>query len=515
MTTVLNPPVKTNKVSFEKILFDASADFGLFIPTLVASRQIKIRHHLVAITSDVKAALLLNQALYWTRNGDDVLKSDGWFNKSAADWINELGMSQKNLVTARKSLAQLGFLESALQGCPATLYYRVNLPAVYAAIESRFSHPVRQMSLADLRLQGNHSSMSNVFGPTFSYHSIFAPKLGVKAAMLLSRLIYLHRVNARTQSWVQLDRQKLALDLGLSRYEQESARKCLREASLLKEAHLGFSRGIAMQLQMAALKTFIYTEMGLGHGLADQETAKLGQNQFCRFPPIRDDATLNPKRFTTDSEGNKSNTSLNNVPAIKNGKTGFAETSLQALPLPTRQFYRNQPASFAVSRLSCVRANKEVKNLLLKPTPTNLISSNTFHDAAENGKTSDQVVGVSLIFPKFILHQEERDSIIDVFQELSVNTPIKQQEILDEMEFCNNRKKVLSPVGLARCLSRGMQQGTFKAAGGFKIRKDRETIKNLIQPTNHPEPAPVDKTVAIEKIQGLKQILRSTNNVNN
>jgi len=54
-------------------------------------RHIAFHRRLVDLTGNVKAALLLSQAVYWTRHGRDIAQRDGWFHKTAEQWELELG----------------------------------------------------------------------------------------------------------------------------------------------------------------------------------------------------------------------------------------------------------------------------------------------------------------------------------------------------------------------------------------------------------------------------------------
>ncbi|MEN9419332.1 MAG: hypothetical protein RI988_2952, partial [Pseudomonadota bacterium] len=41
-------------------------------------RHVAFHRRLVDVTTNVKAALLLSQAIYWTRQGRDIALRDGW-----------------------------------------------------------------------------------------------------------------------------------------------------------------------------------------------------------------------------------------------------------------------------------------------------------------------------------------------------------------------------------------------------------------------------------------------------
>ena len=52
-------------------------------------RQIAFHRRLVDLTASVKAALLLSQAIYWTRHGRDIEQSAGLFYKTMGQELIE------------------------------------------------------------------------------------------------------------------------------------------------------------------------------------------------------------------------------------------------------------------------------------------------------------------------------------------------------------------------------------------------------------------------------------------
>ena len=79
----------------------------------------------------VNAALMLNQAMYWTeRTGD----TSGWFYKTREEWSDELGLSRSQQERERKRLRRLGFLQERLGGNPARMFYRLDTERVCEAL---------------------------------------------------------------------------------------------------------------------------------------------------------------------------------------------------------------------------------------------------------------------------------------------------------------------------------------------------------------------------------------------
>lgn len=96
-------------------------------------RPIAFHRCFVRITGSVNAALMLSQALYWSKRTSD---SDGWFFKSQKDWEDETGLSDKAQLAARKHLKSRKLIDENLKGVPAVLYYRVNIEHLKQALSS-------------------------------------------------------------------------------------------------------------------------------------------------------------------------------------------------------------------------------------------------------------------------------------------------------------------------------------------------------------------------------------------
>lgn len=95
------------------------------------ARPIAFNRAFVDLGLGMCGAMMLSQALYWRPRTSN---PDGWFYKSQAEWQSETGMTRREQETARKRLAQAGFIEEARRGVPARLYFRVNIEALEAAL---------------------------------------------------------------------------------------------------------------------------------------------------------------------------------------------------------------------------------------------------------------------------------------------------------------------------------------------------------------------------------------------
>jgi hypothetical protein len=91
-------------------------------------RPIAFHRCLVEPAGSVNAALMLSQALYWSKRTKD---PHGWFYKTRDEWEEETGLSRWEQESARKLLRASGFWFEQLRGVPATTHYRVGLNKLY------------------------------------------------------------------------------------------------------------------------------------------------------------------------------------------------------------------------------------------------------------------------------------------------------------------------------------------------------------------------------------------------
>lgn len=94
-------------------------------------RPIAFHRVFVSLDIGITGALLLSQAIYWSRRCSD---DSGWFFKNAAEWEEETGMTRREQETARKRLKAAGFIQEELRGVPATLNFKVDFDAILEAL---------------------------------------------------------------------------------------------------------------------------------------------------------------------------------------------------------------------------------------------------------------------------------------------------------------------------------------------------------------------------------------------
>lgn len=95
-------------------------------------RPIAFQRVFVALGAGITGALLLSQAVYWSRrSGDDT----GWFFKTQVEWEEETGLTRREQEGARSRLQSMGLLREERRGIPAKLFYRVDFEALQTSLD--------------------------------------------------------------------------------------------------------------------------------------------------------------------------------------------------------------------------------------------------------------------------------------------------------------------------------------------------------------------------------------------
>lgn len=92
---------------------------------LIDDRPVAYKPILAKALKSVKAAILLSQFLYWSRNQTSIDRG-GWFYKTSDELYDETGLTDKEQSGARSLLADLDILETQRRGVPAKNWYRIN-----------------------------------------------------------------------------------------------------------------------------------------------------------------------------------------------------------------------------------------------------------------------------------------------------------------------------------------------------------------------------------------------------
>lgn len=91
----------------------------------VLDRPVAFHRSFVKLTGSVTAALLLSQAMYWSKRINS--NGDGWFYKTRGQWEEETGLSRYEQESARRTLRRFSFWKEELRGVPAQMHYKVDI----------------------------------------------------------------------------------------------------------------------------------------------------------------------------------------------------------------------------------------------------------------------------------------------------------------------------------------------------------------------------------------------------
>ena len=210
-------------------------------------RRIAFYRRLVELTASAKAALLLSQAIYWTRHGRDIAKNGGWFYKTTDQWQRETGLTAREQESARRILRDLGVLQEKRTGIPARLYLRLDLEQLTALLSAE---PMTPVDWSD------GASVARQLGSAWPYHRVLAEAAGgVNAGLMLSRALFIAGGESRQQSGAWLCRPACLWveEIGLTRREQENARRALLRLQLWEEALVGIPSRVFVRVRLAAL----------------------------------------------------------------------------------------------------------------------------------------------------------------------------------------------------------------------------------------------------------------------
>jgi hypothetical protein len=234
---------------------DPAEDEGALLASLwpLLGRHIAFHRRLVDLTDNVKAALLLSQAVYWTRHGRDIARRDGWFHKTAEQWELEIGLSAREQTGARELLRAREFLKEQRLGLPARLHYRLNLEVLGRRLAERVDWQMLSAPGTDWH---DRMLIAQLLGPAVAFHrGLAAVAGGIHGGLLLSRALHLTRLQARRHHdvWIADSAAHWFEELGLSRREQEAARRDLLALGVWEERIAGMPSSLFARVRLEVL----------------------------------------------------------------------------------------------------------------------------------------------------------------------------------------------------------------------------------------------------------------------
>ena len=385
-------------------------------------RHIAFHRRLVDVTANVKAALLLSQAIYWTRHGRDIAENAGWFWKTAEQWQRETGLSAKEQTTARDLLRHLSLVEESRMGIPARLHFRLSLETLRV-----------QLSEQLVLCQGDRDAidraiLTQLLGPSLAYHRSLAEIAGgIHAGLMLSRALHLTRqqLKRRMEAWISNSAARWSEEIGLTRREQETARRSLTRIGVWEETLKGIPPSMVARIRLD-----------------------------CLLALLTDGASPEPSRLKAVSQG----AAIGPDWSAQNGETRMRQSHIHVSPKAPNLFSRNRHHCFDESAI--VLINRTTKDLLqpqhASQTPSELVS---------------RTGGGDLIYPEQLL-PEERAAAGRLLQ--GCEAQAQAQALLDELA---GRIKVRgvrsSPLSYLRGLVGRANAGTFIPELGPRIAAQR------------------------------------------
>lgn len=103
----------------------------------------------------------------------------------------------------------------------------------------------------------NKAFLQTILQRPIAFHRVFVPLAGVTGALFLSQLLYWSDRGSEESGWIYKTQTEWTDETGLTRREQEFARRQLREAGVLEERYSGLPARLYYRIDFDALKAFI------------------------------------------------------------------------------------------------------------------------------------------------------------------------------------------------------------------------------------------------------------------
>ena len=413
-------------------------------------RHVAFHRRLVDVTANVKAALLLSQTIYWTRHGRDIGLREGWFHKTAGQWQVETGLSVKEQGRARELLQSLDLLEDQRLGMPARLHFRLNLDALGRRIADRLGSRTPQPP--PLSAWQDRAVVAELLGPSVAFHRVLVDAAeGVHGALLLSRALHLTRLQmrARTDPWIAGSIAHWFAELGLSRREQEAARRALVDAELWEEQVGGTPPTLHVRVRIEVLSALLSGSLGV------PERTSVDPAPVCGVP--------------SDSDA-------------PNGETRLRDSHIHVSPKAPSLFRPNRLYCFAQS---AVLYKERTTSVSLQPPQPTTPSEGGQSDGHPGGDDGGAVAGggcgggENLIFPDRLL-QAEQHAIAQLLASLASvagGHAAAAQTLLDELAGRLQTERVRSPVAYLRGLIQRAAAGKFVPELAQRVAAERDRLR--------------------------------------
>ena len=206
---------------------------------LLGQRYVQFYPVLAELTGSVKCALLLGQALYWTRTFlAEHPERESWFWHTARDWLGSTGLSRREQESARRTLVGRNFVSQRRAGMPARLHYKVNLDELGRGLAIHLGEP-------ESAWQWDNARLRRLLGRPVAFFRPLATVSGsVTAGLYLSHLCMSMRsmamrsercAAASPEGWMDLPIQASGQRLCLGAKSLRNARTRLVSGGLVEE----------------------------------------------------------------------------------------------------------------------------------------------------------------------------------------------------------------------------------------------------------------------------------------
>ena len=411
----------------------ATPDAPLSVIWSLLGRPIAFHRRLVELTDNVKAALLLSQSIYWTRRGRGIAEKGGWFHKTTEQWAWETGLTPKEQSNARDALKVLALVDERRMGLPARLHFRVNMERLASRLAERIAVCPRSANWEDMAM------VAEMLGPSVTYHRALVDIAGgVHAGLMLSRALYLTRLQHRRQhdGWICNSAARWSEEIGLTRREQETARRDLARAGVWEEALRGMPPSLAGRVRLDCLLSLLTDRSSQ----AASQAAALGANL----------QAAQAGQVSVDTAGS----------VAQKGESSLWHPHILVSPKPPSLFHPNRHHCFDESAIPLIQ---EITCVLLQPP------QDSTREAKAPVQPSGGGGGDDLIFPDRML-PEERAAARLLLRQSGEQAQVLLDELAGRLQANGVRS---SPVAYLRGLITRAAAGSFVAELATRIASER------------------------------------------
>ena len=441
---------------------------------------------LAARLGNFKAALFLGHALYWTRHlAENNPRMDGWFYMTAQKCQEVTGLTTREQAAVRRLLRDLGLLEEKLAGVPATLHYRVNLPALVQWAGLPCTAPGNKG--AALR------AVDTWLNSSIRFYKPLADCAGSLAGGLyLSLLVQKQREWRNADGFSHVTQQRISELLAWGSKTQRNAREKLKAIGLLQESE----RGAWIRVDMDAVMKEIAPEW--------------------KGRDIEAEAKTQPQAGTAANMAS-ANATFAPAPAARTGATRFLLPASHIL-LPKQQdaLFSTEAAPpakpgggarmFDAPSLAPPRQSlRAMMRKAMRKKAGGRKSVSTKRQVAALSKLGRTVPEVCpLVMPPALdasLHKRASRMVaaLDVAQ---------QQMLLDELAGQMDAKNIVNPIGYLHTLVKKHKEGGFEPAMAEQVAADRERrAKALALQEQRERAAASHKKTSAQEVAAAKERL--------